>query len=261
MLNGIGIGVPFTQTKGLGALIRGLFSNSEVGVWYDPSDFSTMFTDSAGTTPVTAVGQVVGKILDKSGNGFHATQATSTARPVLRQDAGGRYYLDFDGVDDFLSVPLLGLGFNWSVFAGAAVDSIAAGDRTIFSQRSTTSTNPIKAQLDFSTNTSRAYARNDAGTIADGLVYAAAANTPYVLTNTYTDGSQELRANGVQRDTGVITLGATTVTHNSIGRLEIVAPGGFLDGKLYSLIVRGALSDAAQIAAAESYVNSKTGAY
>lgn len=43
-----------------------LFAASEVGVWYDPSDFSTMFQDSAGTTPVTAVGQPVGLILDKS---------------------------------------------------------------------------------------------------------------------------------------------------------------------------------------------------
>jgi hypothetical protein len=33
------------------------------------------------------------------------------------------------------------------------------------------------------------------------------------------------------------------------------------NGHLYSLIVRGALSDAAQIAAAETYVNSKTKAY
>jgi hypothetical protein len=43
-----------------------LFANGEQGVWYDPSDFSTLFTDSAGTTPVTAVEQFVGLMLDKS---------------------------------------------------------------------------------------------------------------------------------------------------------------------------------------------------
>lgn len=43
-----------------------LFASSEEGAWYDPSDFSTMFQDAAGTTPVTAVGQVVGLLLDKS---------------------------------------------------------------------------------------------------------------------------------------------------------------------------------------------------
>ena len=43
-----------------------LFANGEIGAWYDPSDLTTMFQDSAGTTPVTAVGQAVGLILDKS---------------------------------------------------------------------------------------------------------------------------------------------------------------------------------------------------
>ena len=43
-----------------------LFADNEQGVWYDPSDFSTMFQDSAGTTPVTAVEQPVGLMLDKS---------------------------------------------------------------------------------------------------------------------------------------------------------------------------------------------------
>jgi hypothetical protein len=43
-----------------------LFAAGEQGAWYDFSDFSTLFTDSAGTTPVTAVEQFVGLMLDKS---------------------------------------------------------------------------------------------------------------------------------------------------------------------------------------------------
>ena len=67
----------------LGKWVRSLFLNNEPGVWYDPSDLSTLFQDAAGTTPVTAVEQPVGRILDKSGRGFHATQTTTTSRPVL----------------------------------------------------------------------------------------------------------------------------------------------------------------------------------
>ena len=48
------------------AAIKALFANSEVGAWYDPSDLTTMFQDRAGTAPVTADGQTVGLILDKS---------------------------------------------------------------------------------------------------------------------------------------------------------------------------------------------------
>lgn len=79
----------FSYTK-LAQTIGGIFSPSQLfasgeqGTWYDPSDFSSMYQDSAGTTPVTAVEQPVGKILDKSGNGNHATQSTTTSRPILR---------------------------------------------------------------------------------------------------------------------------------------------------------------------------------
>jgi hypothetical protein len=61
-----------------------LFAGGGTGAWYDPSDFSTMFQDSAGTTPVTAVEQPVGRMLDKSGLGNRVTQTTSTSRPILR---------------------------------------------------------------------------------------------------------------------------------------------------------------------------------
>ena len=42
-----------------------LFAAGEQGAWYDPSDLSTLFQNSAGTTPVTALGQPVGLMLDK----------------------------------------------------------------------------------------------------------------------------------------------------------------------------------------------------
>lgn len=53
------------------------------GLLFDIGDMSTMFQDAAGTIPVTAVEQPVGKILDKSGNGNHATQSVTASRPTL----------------------------------------------------------------------------------------------------------------------------------------------------------------------------------
>lgn len=43
-----------------------LFANNEPGVWFDPSDLSTLYQDAAGTVPVTGVEQPVGLMLDKS---------------------------------------------------------------------------------------------------------------------------------------------------------------------------------------------------
>jgi len=60
-----------------------LFASGEQGAWYDPSDYSTMFQDSAGNVRVTDVEQPVGLIRDKSGRGNHASQATPGSRPVL----------------------------------------------------------------------------------------------------------------------------------------------------------------------------------
>ena len=62
------IGMAMRKPSGitLAQRIRALFAAGEQGVWYDPADFSTLFQDSAGTTPVTAVGQPVGLVLDKS---------------------------------------------------------------------------------------------------------------------------------------------------------------------------------------------------
>lgn len=71
------------QSAGGGFGPLSLFASGEQGVWYDPSDLTTLYQDSAGTTPVTAVEQPVGKMLDKSGWGNHALQATAASRPVL----------------------------------------------------------------------------------------------------------------------------------------------------------------------------------
>ena len=71
--NGVGQGVAnipaltaLSYSRRLYMAVQQLFANGEPGFWLDPSDMSTMFTDAAGTTPVTAVEQPVGLILDKS---------------------------------------------------------------------------------------------------------------------------------------------------------------------------------------------------
>jgi hypothetical protein len=49
-------------------------------VWLQFNDISTLFTDSAGMTPVTADGDKIGKASDKSGNARHFTQADNDRR-------------------------------------------------------------------------------------------------------------------------------------------------------------------------------------
>ena len=66
-------------------VMKKLFSNNEQGFFYDPSDLSTMFQDAAGTIPVTAAGQPIGLIRDKSGRNNHASPLATSRRPIFEQ--------------------------------------------------------------------------------------------------------------------------------------------------------------------------------
>lgn len=76
------LGVPLEERFNFNPLTYFLYSGID-GAWLDPEDTSTMYQDAAGTIPVTALEQPVGKWLDKSGNGNHATQSITKSRPTL----------------------------------------------------------------------------------------------------------------------------------------------------------------------------------
>lgn len=101
-----------------------LFGGGEFGVWYDPSDYSTMWQDTAGTTPITGAGQLVARIDDKSGNGINLTQSDSSLRPTTR-NSGDLKYLEFADPDYMLSgdftddLLIAGSGFAAASTSGA----------------------------------------------------------------------------------------------------------------------------------------------
>lgn len=74
-----------------------LFVEEPVGSptgWYDVSDLSTLWQDTAGTVPVTTDGQKVARIDDKSGNGRNFVQSNVSYQPVYRTD-GLIHWLEF----------------------------------------------------------------------------------------------------------------------------------------------------------------------
>lgn len=72
----IRIGPAFTPAR--------LFAGGEAGAWFDPSDLATLFQDAAGSVPVTADGQPVGLVLDKSrGLAPGAELAASLPTPIV----------------------------------------------------------------------------------------------------------------------------------------------------------------------------------
>lgn len=93
------------------------FAAGEAGFWYDPSDFASMRIARDGSGPAPVIGDVVGWIADRSGNGHHAAAPSDAARPRLEL-VGGRPALRFDGVDDVMVIPTLTYGPELSIFAG-----------------------------------------------------------------------------------------------------------------------------------------------
>ena len=113
-----------------------LFKNGEEGFWLDGSDYSTMFQDQAGTTPVTAVGQPIGlwknKITGQTHN-FNFSQATAAARPLTVTNSG-KQAVRYDGVDDILSTIDSGTVANSgaTISLGQKTGAVASGKRVFY---------------------------------------------------------------------------------------------------------------------------------
>lgn len=90
-----------------------LFAASEPGFWYDPSDLTTMFQDRAGTTPVTAVGQTVGLVLDKSQGMVLGPELVTN----------GTFTTDTAGWTQIATGT-----FSWDASGGIACTDVAGGD-------------------------------------------------------------------------------------------------------------------------------------
>lgn len=245
-----------------------LFAAGEKGVWFDPTDISTLFQDSAGTTPVTAYGQKVGKILDKSGNGNHAIQANATLQPTYQIDNEGNPNLTFSGsytqlvtsAIDFTATAqmMVGMGLNVVGSASAAVALELGAD--VNSINGSFLIGAPSAVADHSlylrgTSTIRAAVANvsDGDDIIVGLFDISQATKELELIP---------RLNRVQLSGSQITWTGTNAGTGNFGNLPLymgARSGGTnpYQGKIYQVIVRGALTNASDIASTENLIDAK----
>ena len=210
----------FEQGSGGGAasIIAGLFSAGQQGFWLPFTDFASLSQDSAGTLPYTALEQPVGRVLDRSGRGNHATQPTSTARgkvsALVVSPPTRPYYLRLDGVDDFYTCGGGGstTGFYYSdvvrpttsTFSALLADNTASGG--YFVQR---------------TNTGIYFSAN-AGAAATAVSLPLAANVQAFVC-VFDDGvNLVLQVNGAEASIArpVVTAGSSTMY---LGRYTSVA--------------------------------------
>ena len=230
--------------------------------WYDPADVATLFTDTAGTTPVTQPGDLVARINDKSGNGYHLLQATSTKRPSF-QIEDGRAYLQFDGVDDALTATAVDFSMTSavSIFAAARKDTLVAGQNIV--------------ELLTSIGTTSQTFRLSGEQSADTFRFASAGTTevfgtgggvgvvPVVLALLASIPGPSLR--GRSQGVEVLNLTGSQGTGNyGVQDLWVGTRAGGgrpLNGRIYGLVGYAAALSAADVKAVEDWLNQRCGAF
>jgi hypothetical protein len=272
---------PATNITGSTLLLRGtgnvtlsifnplsLFAAGEKGVWFDPTDISTLFQDAAGTIPVTATGQKVGRILDKSGNGNHATQSNAAFCPTYQIDNEGNPNLTFSGsYNQLVTRPIdftataqmmvgLGLHVIGSASAAAALelgsDVESVNGSFLFGAPSSTADHSLYLR-GTSTISARVDNISDGDDIIIGLFDISQATKELELIP---------RLNRVQLSGSKITWTGTTAGTGNFGNLPLymgARSGGGLpyQGKVYQVIVRGALTNASDITSTENLIDAK----
>lgn len=254
--------------KTLTQLIKSLFANNEQGFAYDPNDLTTLYQDAAGTIPVTAAGQPVGLMLDKSGRNNHAYQTVSASRPILQRNATtGAYYLAFDGVDDFLQTNNINFTVTDKLSLFAGVTKLA-------------DTPQIIAELSLGINTNAGSFYLAAGTTDGGNGYTSAArgssgvslglaarNFTYLapdvavlsIKHDISGDLSSMRRNGV---VGINGLGDKGTGNFGNYPLFIGRRGGTtlpFNGHIYSLIGIGRLTTDSETITLEKYIAKNTG--
>jgi hypothetical protein len=234
---------PFDVVSGFSPL--DLFQSGEQGAWYDPSDLTTLFQDDAGTTPVVSDGDPVGLMQDKSGNGNDATQSVSARRPTYRTD-GTLHWLEFDGVDDYMSFSYSGGATDITLSVGAEITSVT-GNQVFISDSVTFDLGLYASGAD-----AVFYKRNPLASAVG--VSAISAATPFVQTGVIDLGNTlATRVDGVE--TSVSVDGARDdVSSFYMGR---DASSGYMGGKIYSsVVVQNALADLTDL---EAHIAEKSG--
>jgi hypothetical protein len=239
---------------------KGVFSPldiPDVRLWLDASDASTLWADTAGTTPATSS---VARWDDKSGNAHNATQSTAGSQPTTAtRTINGLNVLDY--VSDSLQLPT------------AFRNSVNASDVTMFIVFQTDVGSAKQVLLTSLLNTGRTafgllvnsanlltFLHGDNGPTEDNAAKVACTPTNVNLAVGRSTGTTQYVNNGataVSNTNGTATIGLGGAT--SIGSYNNNA-GDRLNGVIAEIIIYTRSLTDSEVNKVANYLSSKWGA-
>lgn len=226
-----------------------------LALWLDASDASTITLDGSNN---------VSQWNDKSNNANHATQSSSTLRPVGAGAINGRMAIDFDGADDFLEIAnsaSIDLGPTLSIFIVHKADTTSAR-QTLFNFINTVAG---VATPDVEIGTSPTFYDNTYAVVRPTTYVftapASAATTSAAVIGFLVDGSANLvlRKNG----TDIATTASAGISLVGSGTNKMVgarASGSQpFDGRIGEIVVYNKKLTESAVNSVESYLISKWG--
>lgn len=226
-------------------------AGASAAVWYDFSDLSSLAQNSDGTGAV-AIGDPIGRVMDKSGNARHAIQATAGMRPILRRDSAGYYYAEFVAAS---TQTLVGA---WSptdypatlMFSGQMTTATTAGMFSLLQ-----SSSQYKAIAEISGGVQARIQERNASVLGVDTNTTAGANV--VLTARVTAPTMFIQAN---RNTPASLTNTNAFGSPTEVRMGSLRSGGpYSTGRIYSSAMFGADLSGTTLAAMQSYFAGKAG--
>lgn len=229
-------------------------SLADLWSWWDIATISTLYQDSAGSTPVTTNADPIGYIADRSGNGRYVRQtgATSTRPTYTTGVQNGLPAASFDGGDYLDSVATVDnrpITIAYAVKRFASVNATrgiittftSAGTRAFF-----TSGNNVSLSVASPSASNDSVATFGANSALIG--FAAIAST---VSDNWTNATKK---------TGSHT---SSVTNNivSLGKLTTGSTSSLLSGYLCEICIYNRVLSDTEIGQLATYLNSKWSVY
>lgn len=217
--------------------------------WYDFSDISTLYQDSAKTTPVTSDADPIGAVVDKSGNGNDVTQGTTAAKPTYKTAIQNSLSAGLGDGGDYLASGAFTEATQPTTLFLVVKNPAIASFETITDGISGTKRHLVQPQSSGST------LRVNAGTSLDTASGATTSTALYAIV--FNGSSSIVRKDGSQINTGNAgTQGITGVTLFADNGGSANFTGYIMEYLLYDAEITG--TDLSNI---ENYLNDKWAVY